>query len=239
MSLSGGQATIPDSALALGTHTITATYSGDTSFSRQQRHAQRRPDGQPGGTTTAVASSPQSFAFGQAATFTATVSPGSGTFDNGGTVQFAVDGTNFGSPQGLSGGKATIQDSALAVGTHAITATYSGDTEFAGSSGTLSGGQVVKQASTTTTLSSSANPSALGQAVTFTATLAAGSGTFDNGGTVQFAVDGTNFGSPQGLSGGKATIQDSALAVGTHTITATYGGDTSFASSSGTLAAGR
>ena len=237
--LSGGKATIQDSALAVGTHTITATYGGDTSFAGSSGTLSGGQVVGQASTTTAIAASLNPSAYGQAVTFTATVTAGAGTFDNGGTVQFAVDGTNFGSPQGLIGGKATIQDSALAVSTHTITATYGGDAAFAGSNGTLSGGQVVKQASTTTTLSSSANPSALGQAVTFTATLAAGSGTFDNGGTVQFAVDGTSFGSPQGLSGGKATIQDSALTVGTHTITATYGGDTSFAGSSGTLSGGQ
>ena len=66
-----------------------------------------------------------------------------------------------------------------------VAAAYSSDTSFAGSSGAESGGQVVGQASTTTTVASSGNPSAIGQSVTFTATVAPGSGTFDNGGTVQ------------------------------------------------------
>jgi hypothetical protein len=79
-------------------------------------------------------------------TFTATVTPGTGTFDNLGTVQFAVDGTNYGAPQNLNGGIASIPDSALTVGPHTITATYSGDTSYNGSSGTLSGGQTVVRA---------------------------------------------------------------------------------------------
>ena len=76
-------------------------------------------------------------------TFTATVTAGSGTFDNGGTVQFAVDGSNYGAAVSLSGGSATIADAALSGGTHTITASYSGDTNFSTSSGTLSGGQTV------------------------------------------------------------------------------------------------
>src|SRR5208337_1082240 len=65
-------------------------------------------------TTTAVASSLNPSNYGQSVTFTATVTPGTGTFDNGGTVQFVIDGTNYGSPVSLSVGSATISDSALA-----------------------------------------------------------------------------------------------------------------------------
>ena len=99
--------------------------------------------------------------------------------------------------------------------------------------GTLVTVSAVSTVSTSTAVTASANPAVSGQTVTLTATVTPGSGTFDNGGTVQFAVDGTNFGSPRTLSNGQATITDSALAVGTHTITATYSGDTIYASSSG------
>jgi hypothetical protein len=82
-------------------------------------------------------------------------------------------------------------------------------------------------AATTVALSSTPNPSALGQAVNFTATVSSvdpGGGTPT--GTVQFIIDGLNFGAPVALSAsGVASITDSALSAGTHTITATYGGD--------------
>ena len=77
---------------------------------------------------------------------------------------------------------------------------------------------------TTTGLASSANPSASGQSVTFTATVAPA----PDGGTVAFAVDGA------ALSGctasavdpsGQATCEVSSLAAGTHSVVATYGGD--------------
>ena len=50
---------------------------------------------------------------------------------------------------GYSGnpGTATCTTSGLPVGTDTITGTYSGDSNHGGSAGTLSGGQVVKQAS--------------------------------------------------------------------------------------------
>src|SRR6266550_3851235 len=81
-----------------------------------------------------------------------------------------------------------------------------------------------------TTLISSLNPSALGQAVTFTAMVkpAAGSGTPT--GTVTFN-DGATLLGPGTLSGGTATLTTSGLGAGMHSITAVYGGDASFASS--------
>src|SRR5206468_1393683 len=69
-------------------------------------------------------------------------------------------------------GQATFTTSTLAVGSHSITASYGGDATFSGStSSPLT--QTVKKAGTTTLLSSSANPSVSGQAVTFTATVTA------------------------------------------------------------------
>jgi hypothetical protein len=66
-----------------------------------------------------------------------------------GTVQFAVDGTNFGTPVTLSDGMATSQaTSTLAGGNHVITASYSGDSSYAPGSGTLAGGQAINSAGT-------------------------------------------------------------------------------------------
>ena len=78
-----------------------------------------------------------------------------------------------------------------------ITATYSGDGDFSGGTGSLMVGQTVTTDGTTTTVSSLGNSSADGQLVTFTATVAsAGPGTIDNGGTVQFMVDNKDYGLP-------------------------------------------
>jgi large repetitive protein len=128
-------------------------------------------------TTTTVVSSVNSSVCGQTVTFMATVSSqdeGAGTPT--GTVQFQIDGSNAGGPVslGISGGVSTASFSTplLAVGTHLVTASYSGNASFAGSSGSLSGGQAVNKADTTTVVSSSVNPSVAGQTVTFTATMA-------------------------------------------------------------------
>jgi co-chaperonin GroES (HSP10) len=96
--------------------------------------------------TVALSSSVNPSDFGQSVTFTATVSSGSGTPT--GTVQFKDGGTNLGSAQALTNGTAQLTTSALASGSHVITADYSGDAVFESGSGTLSGGQTVKAAPT-------------------------------------------------------------------------------------------
>ena len=98
------------------------------------------------------------------------------------------------------------------------------------------------QFDTTTTVTSSMNPSLIGQSVTFTATVATvapGGGTPT--GSVQFKLDGSNFGAGVSLSGGAATsISTSTLAVGNHTVEADYTPDTdTYTSSVGMLAGGQ
>lgn len=93
-------------------------------------------------------------------------------------------------------------------------------------------------ASTTTALTSSVNPSVSGQSVTFTATVTSAQGVPT--GTVQFKDGGANLGSPVALNqNGVATLSTSSLAVGTHTITAEYGGGGNFLASTGTLSGGQ
>jgi len=88
---------------------------------------------------------------------------------------------------------------------------------------------------TTTALASSANPSTVGQSVTFTATVARQHGTGTPTGTVQFKVDGVNSGTPVTLVGGQATKALSNLTAGSHTITAVYAGKLAYLGSTGTL----
>ena len=83
-------------------------------------------------TATALTSSANPSNPGQSVTFTATVTDLPG-FDKGtptGTVTFFNGTTNIGNPA-VTGGVATLSISTLGVGTDSITATYSGDTNFA------------------------------------------------------------------------------------------------------------
>ncbi|HWS90299.1 MAG TPA: choice-of-anchor Q domain-containing protein [Pyrinomonadaceae bacterium] len=92
---------------------------------------------------------------------------------------------------------------------------------------------------TATAVSSSANPSVVGQSVTFTATVTSPAGGTPTG-TVQFKVDDVNLGSPVALgAGGTASLSTNALAEGQHTVTAVYGGDATFNAGSGSLPDGQ
>jgi uncharacterized repeat protein (TIGR01451 family) len=228
-----GQATFEISTLVVGAHTMTAEYLGDgDSLGSTGALAQivNRAS-----TTTAVTSSVNPSVHGQSVTLTATVSalaPGAGT--PSGSVQFLDNGTSIGAPVALSGGVATMDTSALAVGPHTITAEYSGDGNFLTSTGALD--QTVNKASSTTVLTSSANPSVFGQPVTFTATVtAAAPGAGTPGGSVRFLDNGTPMGAAVLLVGGVAMMTTATLSVGTHTITAEYSGDGNFLGSTGSL----
>jgi protocatechuate 3,4-dioxygenase beta subunit len=105
------------------------------------------------GTTTTVSTDHSSGStYGQAVTFTATVSPAAMTFGMAtGSVQFQIDSTDFGSPVGLTNGTASIT-ATLPAGSHNITATYASDTtQFIGSSTTTAFSQAVTPAHLTIT----------------------------------------------------------------------------------------
>jgi uncharacterized delta-60 repeat protein len=185
-------------------------------------------------TTTTVASSANPAVFGQSVTFTATVSPQSGSGTPTGTVTFLDGSTTLGTAT-LASGQATFSTASLAVGSHSVTVSYSGDTSFtASTSSTLS--ETLNPGHTTTTVASATNPSVFGQSVTFTATVSAASpGSGTPTGTVTFLDGVTTLGTVT-LSGGAASFSTASLAVASHTITASYNGSTSFHSSTNAAA---
>ena len=220
----------PQTLLMSGPASVTANFSNSVS------------------TTTTLSASPSgTSSYGEAVTFTATISSASGNLktrikrnsvssnDVTGTVTWSSN-TGCGTTTVTTGnpGVATCTTSTLPVGTDTVTAAYSGDSSNSASSGSFS--QTVSQANSSVNVSSNLNPSAYGQAVSFTATVTGVTPT----GTVQFNVDGSPFGSPVTLAGGSATSgSTSTLVVGTHTVTATYSGDSNNAGSTGTLASGQ
>jgi hypothetical protein len=230
-TLSGGLATLAVTTLDAGAHAITASYGGDSAFDGSTSSVLTQTVN-PAQTSTAIASSVNPSAFGQAVTFTASVTallPGGGTPT--GSVTF-LDGAGSIGSAALVNGVAILTTSSLAVGAHSISAAYGATQNFNGSTSS-SLNQTVTQANSAVSVASSTNPSVIGQAVTFTATVAAvapGGGT--PGGSVTFSDGATSLGTVA-LSGGVATVTTSALSVGTHAITATYGGSAQYVGSSG------
>jgi hypothetical protein len=233
-TLSSGQATFSTSSLAVGNHVITAQYGGDSNFNSSTSSAitQTVNSSSTTGTTTALSSSANPSVFGQSVTFTATVTPTSGSGTPTGTVTFSDGGVSIGSGT-LSGGTTTFATSGLAVGNHTMTASYSGDSNFNSSTSSALTQTVNKDASTTV-VTSSPNPSSLGQAVTFTATVTAnapGSGTPT--GNVTFTVGTRTLATVTLNSSGHASFTTSGAPNGTSTLTAHYNGDGNFLTSSG------
>src|SRR5207247_40562 len=225
-------ATFATSALTVGSHSITARYNGDTNFSGSTSTALTQTVNK-ASTTTSLTSGTNPSVFGQSVTFTATVTvnaPGAGTPT--GTVNFLDGATNIGtcSLPAAAPFTCTFSTGALSVATHSITAAYIGDGNFLTST-SAAVSQVVNKANTSTSLTSSANPSVFGQSVTFTATVAVvAPGAGSPAGTVNFLDGATNIGSCTlpAAAPFSCTFSTSALAVGSHSITATYGGDTNF-----------
>ncbi len=224
VTLSSGIASISTSALSTGSHTINASYNGDANFaassnSKSVTIAQTSP-------TVSVTSSAAPAVFGQQVTFTATISDGSVAAT--GTVHFLYGTTDLGTAT-VSSKQAQVGPFTVpAVGTVSVSAAYSGDTNNAAANGSTS--LVVNQAGASVSVPSVSGTQTFGQSLTFSVNLSAvspGSGTPT--GTVTFRDGATVLGSGT-IASGAAGIPTASLSAGSHTITATYNGDTDFAS---------
>ena len=219
-----GTALLIVSNLPPGSNSIIASYSGDSRYAGSTSPAVTQVINKTS-TTTVLSSSANPSAYGGSLVLSAIVSPPRAT----GTVQFMEGATLLGTATVDTMGGAYLSLSSLSVGTHSITAVYSGDSNFlASTSAALA--QVVNKASSTVTLASSANPSTVGQSVTLTAVLSPASAT----GTVQFLDDSTMLGTAT-ITSGSATLAVSLSAAGAHSLTAVYSGDGNYTSSTATL----
>jgi len=219
VSLDDDVATFATSTLSLGGHSLTASYNGDTNYapsvsSPVTETVNKAP------TTTSLKTVPASSTPGQTVALTATVAPSTAT----GTVTFLDGSTTIGTA-GLTAGTASFSISNLATGNHSLTASYGGDANDAASVSPAVTESVGLQ-TTTTTLTAAPNPAAFGQSVTLSATVSPGNPT----GSVSF-LDGANLLGTTSVANGVATLSTSTLSGGSHSLTATYSGDTNNATS--------
>lgn len=218
--LDGDSAELTISNLRPGNHQVVATYNGNADFasssSAELTHGVNRAE-----TTVSLQTSNPDAVAGEPLTFTAevdVVGPGAG--DPTGVVQFASDGVPIGDPVPLNNGAATSPPTGLDAGSHTITADYQGDDDFAGDSDELT--QEVAAAHTTTVVTTSPNPSVVGQPVTIKATVEpVAPATGVPAGAVQLTIDGVA-GDFVTLADGEAEIVLADLSRGSHEITARY-----------------
>jgi hypothetical protein len=171
--------------------------------------------------TIVLVSSANPSVYGVSVTFTATTSA-SAT----GTMLFYDGGLVLG-PGTISGGVATYTLNSLGAGTHSITASYAGDSNYlAAVSAAVS--QVVTKAPITLTATSSLNPSNFGQSVTFTFTATGVAGLPIPTGSIAFTDGGTLVASPVLNPSGIATYTTVTLSGGSHSLAAVYGGDANY-----------
>jgi Glycoside hydrolase family 44/Bacterial Ig-like domain (group 3) len=123
-ALANGAASFTIASLAAGTHSITASYAGDSTDGASTSNAVSVQVNAAalGATTVTLTATPTTAVSGQTITLSATVAPTSGT----GTVTFQDGSSAIGSSP-LAGGSGTLAVSTLSVGTHALSAVYSGD----------------------------------------------------------------------------------------------------------------
>ena len=176
-------------------------------------------------TTLALVSSQPTSTYGGSVTLSATITAGVATTAPSptGSVSFA-DGANVLGSSQLNAGAASFSTSALSAGSHTISATFSGDSNYAGNSGSFT--QVVNKATPTVTLAVQPNPIVLGQPAVLTATVNSSAGVPT--GTITITDNGTSLGNAPMNASGVATLTVT-LTSGSHALIAVYNGDANFA----------
>jgi hypothetical protein len=229
--LASGSAKISVSWMAAASHSISAAYKGDGRF-RPSASAATNQVVNIASTTTSLTSSVNPARVNQSITYTAAVTgqyggalTGTLTFQDGGSTVATVS---------LKGNQGTYSTSYPAPGTHAITATYSGDANNSASISATLIEQIKRGFPSVTVLATSGSPSQVGQPVTFTATVTSSHGPIPDGELVTFYDGATAIGTGSTASG-VAEFTTSSLTAKTHTIKATYAGDAIFKPSSGTV----
>jgi sugar lactone lactonase YvrE len=209
VTLSSGTATYTTSTLAAGTHSITAVYSPGTGSSF---------------TTSSATVLSQTVT---RATPSVTAWPTANSITYGQTLASSMLSGGASTPAGSFAFTTPTTKPGAGAASQSVTFTPTDATDYSTLTGTAS--VTVNKASSSTALVSSLNPSIVGQSVNLTATVTGQYGGIATG-TVTFSNGSTSLGGAS-LSGGSAVLATTALPLGTDSITAVYGGDSSFTGS--------
>lgn len=226
-----GNALLTLDGLSAGTHSITAVYGGDQTYSASTSSAASVSVTQ-GTTSLALSTSNSNILVGATATFTTKLSVTSAGGVPTGSIKFSDGSTSLGSAQVDNSGAAILQVSSLVAGTHTISASYAGDQNFTGSAAASLTETVtipIIKAASSIALTLSAQSTPVGQSVTMTARATSASGVPT--GNVVFLDGTTALGTATLNAQGLATFSVSTLAVGTHLLSVSYAGDANFTGS--------
>lgn len=223
-----GLASLVVNSLDVGTHSITARYSGDNTYAAAVSTAQALVITQ-AASVVGLTLSKTTAEYGQQVDLTANLSPSLAT----GTVVFRDDTTELGRID-LTNGRAVLSLTSLALGSHPITVEYLGTPNLTGSSSAVQN-LVIQQASTSLALV--ATPATVGYTAPLKLTATAASAGGSVAGSIRFMDGSTELGSVT-LTNGKAELlidqKISPLASGNHSIQAIYDASGVFAGSSST-----
>jgi subtilase family serine protease len=235
---------LPGTNLAFNANTITAAYVGTSAFGSSSGSATLTITGGPVSTNLTLAASPASIASSASTTLSVTLTPASGSTAPTGSIAFLVGQVTLGTATLTASGSTakagfTVNGTSLVTGVTSITASYAGNSAFAGAAGSVSV-TVTAPAKVATTLAATASPASIASTATtqLSITVTPASGSTAPTGSIAFALGQTSLGSATlTASGSRATavltLNGASLAIGANTISATYGGTTAFAGSAG------
>jgi hypothetical protein len=201
--------------------------------------------GAPVATKTVVTASPTSIAAAGTTQLTATVAPAAGSVSPTGTVAFSVGNASLGMATLVTSGanataSLTVKGTSLTAGGDSVTVSYSGDSKYSASTGSVS--ITVTAAPAATTTEAAATPPTIAQngATQIIALVKAAAGSALPDGVVNFAIGNTSLGSATltsaaGMASAVLTVAASKLTLGSNSITASYAGSTGFAASTASV----
>ena len=245
-------------ALAQGSHSIVAQYSGDSTY-MVANSAAVIVTAMPSNTDTTVTPGSNTPTAGSSLIVSAVVSSaaaGTGALAPSGSVTFSVDGVSQGSSHliaGLASGAQTNSSTSYTLtvpygtGVHNIVGVYSGDINYYNSTSLSTAINVTAGTPAVTLMPSSVTPST-GSNLTLTASIAppsGASGATAPTGNVTFTLNGVSYGTVAVITGSgssTATVTITTPTIGSYSAVATYSGDlnyTSSASSAVTLNVGK
>ena len=221
VTMTGLGATCTVSTLALGSHNITAAYSGDAQDAAATSAVVVQVVKQQPAYVLKVTPNPA--VVGATVTLSATATVPGGTVPVGGSMVF-YDGTTALGTVPIASGVATLTTTSLGVGSHSLSGVASGDAaNLTGTTNVVA--EVVNATATTTVLGSNNSSVSVGTSVTLTASVSNGTAQVPTG-TVQFTDGAAVLGSVAVSPSGQAVLVLSTLTPGVHSIVAVYSGDT-------------